>query len=104
MIVIIPLLLEYPEEASVYQNNLETFSFAESQDKSIKFYPNPVVDFVTLQSEYFNNSEYLILNNIGQIILKGEIKNNREIIDLTSLSSGFYILKVQNNSFRIIKK
>ena len=99
-----PLLLEYPEQASVYQNNLETFSFAESQDISIKLYPNPVVDFVTLQSEYFNNSEYLILNNMGQIILKGEIKNNREIIDLTTLSSGFYILKVQNNSFRIIKK
>lgn len=99
-----PLLLEYPEEASVYQNNLETFSFAEDQYSVIKFYPNPVVDFITFRSEYTNNEKYIILNNIGQIVLKGEIKNNTEIIDLSSLSSGLYILKVKNTSFRIIKK
>ena len=99
-----PLLLEYPEQASIYQNNLETFSFNDNQQSLINFYPNPVVDFITLKSNFNNNEKYLILNNLGQIVLDGEIRNNLEIINLSNLSSGIYMLKVKNNTFKLIKK
>ena len=99
-----PLLLEYPEQASIYQNNLETFSFNDNQYSLINFYPNPVVDFITLKSDFNNNEKYLILNNLGQIVLGGEIRNNLETINLSNLSSGIYVLKVKNNTVKIIKK
>ena len=52
----------------------------------------------------FNNIEkYIILNNLGQIVLDGEIRNNLEIINLSHLSSGIYVLKVKNNTIKIIK-
>ena len=98
-----PLLLEYPEQASIYQNNLETFSFNNNQYSLINFYPNPVVDFITLKSDFNNNEKYIILNNLGQIVLDGEIRNNLEIINLSHLSSGIYVLKVKNNTIKIIK-
>ena len=99
-----PLILEYPEQASIYQNNLETFSIIGNQNSLINFYPNPVIDFITLRNNYTNNENYLITNNLGQIILRGEIKSNLEIIDLSPLSKGIYMLKVKNNTLKIIKK
>ena len=38
-----------------------------------------------------------------QIVLDGEIRNNLEIINLSHLSSGIYVLKVKNNTIKIIK-
>ena len=99
-----PLLLEYPEQASIYQNNFETFGFNENQHYLINYYPNPAIDFITLKSDFNNNEKYLILNNLGQIVLDGEIRNNHEIINLSNLSSGIYVLKVKNNTLKIIKK
>jgi len=100
----LPLILEYPEQASIYQNNLETFSFNNNLYSLINFYPNPVIDFIFLRSDFYKNEKYLIVNNLGQIVLDGKIKNNLEIINLSHLSSGIYILKVKNNTFKIIKK
>ena len=100
----LPLLLEYPEQASIYQNNLETFSINDDQNSLINFYPNPVIDFITLRNNYNHNEKYLIINSLGQIVLKGEIKSNLEIIDLSTLSYGIYMLKVKNNTLKIIKK
>ena len=99
-----PLLLEYPEQASIYQNNFETFGFNDNQHYLINYYPNPAIDFITLKSDFNNNEKYLILNNLGQIVLDGEIRNNHEIINLSNLSSGIYVLKVKNNKLKIIKK
>ena len=99
-----PLILEYPEQASIYQNNLETFSINGNQNSLINFYPNPVIDFITLRNNYINNENYLIINNLGQIILRGEIKSNLEIIDLSSLSEGMYMIKIKNKTLKIIKK
>ena len=99
-----PIILEYPEQASIYQNNLETFSINGNQNSLINFYPNPVIDFITLRNNYTNNENYLITNNLGQIILRGEIKSNLEIIDLSPLSKGIYMLKVKNKTLKIIKK
>jgi len=100
----LPLLLEYPEQASIYQNNLETFSINDDQNSLINFYPNPVIDFITLRNNYNHNEKYLIINSMGQIVLKGEIKSNLEIIDLSTLSYGIYMLKIKNNTLKIIKK
>ena len=99
-----PLILEYPEQASIYQNNLESFSLNENQYSLINFYPNPVVDFITLRIDFNNNDKYIILNNLGQIVLKGGIKNNLETIDLSFLSAGVYIFKTKKDSFKFIKK
>ena len=98
------LLLEYPEQASVYQNNLEAFSFNDNPYSSINFFPNPVIDFITLNSNFNNLEKYQIVNTLGQIVSSGSIKNNIEIIDLSYLSSGMYILKIKNSAFKLFKK
>ena len=99
-----PLILEYPEQASIYQNNLETFSVNDNQYSLFNFYPNPVIDFIYLRSNFNKKEKYLIVDNLGQIVLSGEIKSNLEIIDLSNLSNGMYMLKVKNYTFKIIKK
>ena len=44
------------------------------------FFQNPgfelVIDFISLRSNFNKNEKYLIVNNLGQIVLDGEIKNN----------------------------
>jgi hypothetical protein len=87
---------------------LSTNSFED--DNAIKIYPNPVNDFLILNVE--NNAEGFDLelyNELGQIVLKSKISNGvtSKTLDLSSIYSGIYFLKVTNskgsNSYKIMK-
>jgi hypothetical protein len=61
-------------------------------------YPNPVNGklFVQCKTEYLHESYFSISDVTGKKILLKTITNNSETIDLTNLSTGVYIVTVEN--------
>lgn len=68
------------------------------QAEQLKIFPNPVIE--TLQIDLPNtnkNGQFQVINMAGQLILTEKISNKKhQAIDVSKLSSGFYILKYQD--------
>ncbi len=79
-----------------------------SLENTIKLYPNPV-EGNTLNIKFYNNDEeerdnlkYRIISLIGKELYKGTLHNN--LIKITSLKAGIYLLEVNNNGEKTIQK
>ena len=69
-------------------------------NKKFKFFPNPAKNQIQFQSD--ETIEYIYIYNIkGYLISK--IKTNN-LIDISTLKPGVYIMKVNNYSTKLIKK
>jgi len=62
-------------------NELEVF-------KDITLYPNPVKGGILNVKSDFTNVSYEIYNTVGQLVAKGEVKN--EVIDISNLDGAIY--------------
>lgn len=70
----------------------------------VKVFPNPFRNQIIIEkSERFNNLPYRILNVFGQQIMYGYLKDQKQIIDASNLSSGLYFLQVKDNIIKLIK-
>ncbi|WP_299902671.1 endonuclease [uncultured Aquimarina sp.] len=66
------------------------------------FYPNPVKETLTIQSEYSISGKYEIINYTGQILKTGSI--TKDPIRLEGISSGIYFIKLTNGEEKLVKK
>ena len=71
-----------------------TIGINELSNLNFKIYPNPAKDFISI--EYLENYDYQLVNSLGQVILLG--KNEKSNIDITSISTGIYFLKITNEN------
>lgn len=79
-------------------------SISETAQKEIKVFPNPFIDFITLQSDQLTGRQIQITDIKGNLVFEKEDSNLQEEIDLTFLDSGVYFLKVDNFTLvRIVK-
>ena len=71
-------------------------------------YPNPVNDQLVIELSNAQEATYAIINNAGQPLQSGGINGSSVSVDVDSLASGIYLVKVSSNHeiyFRkIIKK
>lgn len=66
----------------------------------IQIYPNPVSDYLMINGDQPFNEEAVVLDNSGKEI-KVNVVNNR--VDVSQLSIGSYVLKLNNKSSKFIK-
>jgi len=70
-----------------------------NNSNKIFVYPNPVNKFLFVNiSDYYINSTYQIVNINGKTLQHGNISSGNTKINTEKFSSGYYILKVVNNS------
>ncbi|MDC0230391.1 T9SS type A sorting domain-containing protein [Aureispira] len=69
----------------------------------INLYPNPVLTTLHIQRNVKKMAEYKIITNLGQVYKEGLLNTYNSEIDLAPLETGVYFLKVNNQTFRIIK-
>ena len=78
-----------------------------SNDAKINIFPNPSNDVIYLiSSKDLSENIFTIYDNLGRKTSIGSIKIKDNLIDISSLSKGFYILKVSgeiNKSIRFMK-
>ncbi|MBU2950955.1 discoidin domain-containing protein [Tamlana agarivorans] len=61
-----------------------------------KLYPNPVKDFVTIQLDTIEPANYHVVNMLGQVMLSSTIHQGANVVDLSSLPTGIYTVRVSN--------
>ena len=67
-----------------------------------KFYPNPVVDFLTIESKEL--TEAIIYDSNGTIVKRFKLKSNKHQEKIGDLKSGVYYLKLGDKILKLIKK
>src|SRR5687768_13313232 len=82
---------------------LEGTDWVETEAKEVplqlKIYPSPARDDFYLElNEWTDGMEYVISNSSGQVILHGDIRSQKEAIDIRELQNGFYSVKVISQS------
>jgi photosystem II stability/assembly factor-like uncharacterized protein len=80
-----------------------------SKTISVKFFPNPVLDYLTIETELINPGVELSVYDIsGLKLITQQITTSKMLIDLSLLKSGVYFVKITRNetveTFKIIKQ
>jgi len=90
-----------------YLNNFVSLPEAKCSHTD-KIFPNPVNDFINFRSENYRSAvTYRIINQSGQMVLKGKLTQEKQSINTSGLTLGVYILKIDTKtgqSFKVIKK
>jgi hypothetical protein len=73
--------------------NVETLNLA----NNIKFYPNPVIDYLNLTNTTGKNLYFQIIDLKGQKLFEGKVSENAKI-DLNRLTTGVYIFNIYNET------
>ncbi|MCE3294912.1 MAG: hypothetical protein K0R65_626 [Crocinitomicaceae bacterium] len=95
------------EDAMLYIDDLVAVQqLEEKQAESFVAYPNPVNDQLKIKTKGEKHT-YTIANSLGQTVLSGNLAEN-EIIDLSPLESGVYLVTLSNgngsSTQKIVKK
>ena len=71
-------------------------------------YPNPTDEFLNIKASLYENISYLIYDEMGKLILKGNLLCEETALELSPLATGRYSLILSNSkenlkTFNIIK-
>jgi polyhydroxybutyrate depolymerase len=75
-----------------------------SDNVEFEIFPNPSPDFLTIKYTNKTNLKFSIFSSIGKLVMSGELDNINNIINLSKLEPQLYILKIDGNSYKIIKE
>lgn len=79
-------------------NNIE-------MSKLVNVFPNPAHDILTVETNTLTNGDIISVYNIqGQLLLQQSILQSKMEINISMLSKGIYILKIQNEEVNIAKR
>lgn len=74
------------------------------QDDYVKIYPNPVQDFLQIELYIQDVHKAVIVDLFGRIALILNNLSESNNIDLSHLSSGIYLLKISDKTYKILKE
>lgn len=77
-----------------FNNTLELTSL--NSEESIQVYPNPATQEIFISAPGIQNSSIEIYDSLGKKIVSSTIENEFGRIDLTSIASGIYFLRVND--------
>ncbi len=75
-----------------------------NNDLAVNIFPNPTSDRLHINFEKQESHKYSLRNQIGQEILNGTFQSIQNHLDLGQLASGVYILSIDKEIFKVIKK
>lgn len=100
-------------ECSDTSNCIEIMGFASQTDhknNNFLIQPNPTKDYITIHLSNEINREFELVDLLGKVVLnKKNIISNKEVIDLTSIPMGLYLLNIYEgnkivNTQKVIKR
>ena len=96
---------QYVFEATEDINLVAHFMYTESIDEShidkLLFYPNPASDFISI-SGIERDSDLTIYDLMGKVVLKTSVESGDNMIDVSNISNGTYIIAVDGKFNRIV--
>lgn len=74
-------------------------------DNSIKVYPNPATDYITIEIAWDGQPLKLSVSDVsGRLVYQSDVNDEKTIIDVSALPQGLYIIKVADNKSFSMKK
>ncbi len=89
---------------TAYYKTDKTDIFDKQNNSNLKIYPNPTKGILFIENNSFEINEIEIYDLYGKLILKKEIRNIKENINLTSLPAGVYFLGIKNENSYYLQK
>jgi uncharacterized delta-60 repeat protein len=71
---------------------------------SLKLYPNPAKDFVTIEMILTNENKLKVFDINGQTVLSKDLKTNSTIVNISHFAAGVYMFEISNELGSTIKK
>ncbi len=101
------VIMSTVSESSYSTEDVTTDSESLQYSDEINVYPNPVIDFLTIEHSLVNEINYRIISTSGKVLSSGLVDDNN-LINFNKLSPGIYIIHLVNNglvySTKVIKK
>ncbi len=87
-------------------NGSITVGLDDITNDNVVLYPNPANSVLTVKflNSKFQNTDYKIINIFGELVLKGNLKESENNIDINILSKGIYYLQIQSKVNVVIRK
>ncbi len=83
--------------------NCGSTNLSNSNTNKFEIFPNPSTDLLTIKSNIKKELNFEIFSSFGRIVMTGNLNNN-DVINLSKLEPQVYILKIDGNSYKLIKK
>ncbi len=83
--------------------NCGSTNLSNSNTNKFEIFPNPSTDLLTIKSNIKKELNFEIFSSFGRIVMTGNLNNN-DVINLSELEPQVYILKIDGNSYKLIKK
>lgn len=64
--------------------------------ESISIYPNPANNVVVIENA--ENANVTIINMVGQVVASQNVNSNRESVNISNLSEGTYVIRIENGA------
>jgi photosystem II stability/assembly factor-like uncharacterized protein len=93
--------------SGVWKRSISELTGIEEKNKNmdIVIYPNPAVDEITITvAEIYKNSILTILDNKGQELIRHQMQDSKMKLDISSLKSGIYFVKLLNEKTFAVRK
>lgn len=76
----------------------------EEEPIGYKLYPNPTNDFITIEAATSSPLKGLVINVYGKEVMRFEISEKSNSIDLRSLNAGIYFIRINEETIKLLKK
>ena len=83
-----------------------TMATAQNQPQAFRVYPNPVKDWITIELPDSSSTEVTVevFNLLGQKVMEATSFYGTKTLDLSEITEGVYLLKINNNIVKIKKQ
>ncbi len=72
-------------------------------DDTVRVYPNPSLSQITIETNFTQPVPFNVFSKLGIKVMDGILNSNKQQINLSNLPIGLFILKVNNQTFKILK-
>ncbi|MBN1599154.1 MAG: T9SS type A sorting domain-containing protein [Bacteroidales bacterium] len=78
--------------------NQSLVSISNVRIKEIDLYPNPAADYILFPDLFESDLNISVFNVTGEVVLNAELQNSANRLDVSSLTSGLYFIKITDES------
>jgi hypothetical protein len=83
--------------------SIQTLSTEEQIEEQIKIFPNPATSILNVRAP-LNTEMISVMDITGKIVEQISNPGSQHVLDLSNYSQGIYLLELQGDGFRVVKK
>jgi hypothetical protein len=92
------------ENRTLIANFEEIIAIEEINIFDIQIYPNPTNGALQVTGYELQVEDYLIYNVIGQMVMQGKLQEKTSTLNVESLTTGMYFLKIGDKTVKFVKE